>query len=223
MTGARARRAVLAAAGAAAALWAGVAAAQPAEAPLTLVTISGGVEVYLKARPTWTPGALRDQIAAGEGARALPGGRLTLRTGGGHSLRLAPLSQLFVGATPPAAGGPLALRMDGGSIWAAVLPGVALRAPLTIEAGPVTVTLRGGVTALRAGTDGAVLVRAHAGSPLCAGQAAGSRWERMLRAGEELLVPASGPPGEPRSLTRDSGEAAWVLWNQEQDRAGGYQ
>lgn len=202
--------------------WAAVAWAQPAELPLTVVTISGQVEVYLKTRNSWAPGKLRDQILAGEGARALPGGRLTLRSVGGHSLRLAPLSQLFVGETPPATGQPLALRMDGGWVWAAVLPGVSLRAPLEIQAGPVTVAVRGGAASIRAGSDGTVLVRAHHGSPLCSGAAAGRPWERALKPGEELLVPASGPPGEPRSLTRDGGEAAWVLWNEEQDRAGGY-
>jgi len=44
----------------------------------------------------------------------------------------------------------------------------------------------------------------------------------MVKAGEELTVPGSGAPGEPCSLTRESAEAAWVGWNQEQDRAGGY-
>ncbi len=206
-----------------AAWWAAAAWAQPAESPLTVATISGHVEVYLKAKSAWVPARLRDQIGEGEGVRALPGGRLTLRSVGGHSLRFAPLSQLFVGETPPAAGKPLALRMDGGWVWAAVLPGASLRAPLEIQAGPVTVAVRGGAASIRAGSDGAVLVRAHHGSPLCSGAAAGLPWERVLRPGEELLVPASGPPGAPRSLTRDGGEAAWVLWNQEQDRAGGYQ
>lgn len=200
----------------------GAASAQPAESPLTVATVSGQVEVYRKPRNAWTPARLRDQIAGGEGARALPGGRLTLRTVGGHALRLAPLSQVFLAEGAPAAGQPLGLRMDGGWVWVAVLPGASLRAPLEVQAGPVTVALRGGTAGIRANADGSVLVRVYHGAALCTGTGAAGRWERALTAGEELLGPAAGVPGEPRPLTPDSAEATWVLWNQEQDRAGGY-
>ncbi|MEK7370495.1 MAG: hypothetical protein AAB265_03465, partial [candidate division NC10 bacterium] len=127
-----------------AALWAGAVSAQPAESPLTVATISGQVEVYRRAQNAWEPARLRTQIAKGEGARALPGGRLTLRSVGGHALRLAPLSQVFLAEDAPAAGAPLAVRMDGGRVWVAVLPGASLRAPIEVQAGPVTVGLRGG-------------------------------------------------------------------------------
>ncbi|MBI1957737.1 MAG: FecR domain-containing protein [Candidatus Rokubacteria bacterium] len=205
-----------------AALWAGAVSAQPAESPLTVATISGQVEVYRKAHNAWEPARLRTQIAKGEGARALPGGRLTLRSVGGHALRLAPLSQVFLADDAPAAGAPLALRMDGGRVWVAVLPGVSLRAPLEVQAGPVTVGLRGGAAGLRANGDGSVLLRVYHGVAACSGSAGDRKWERMVKAGEEITVPGSGAPGEASSLTRDSAEAAWVGWNQEQDRAGGY-
>jgi len=205
-----------------AALWAGAVSAQPAESPLTVATISGQVEVYRRAHNAWEPARLRTQIAKGEGARALPGGRLTLRSVGGHALRLAPLSQVFLAEDAPAAGAPLALRMDGGRVWVAVLPGVSLRAPLEVQAGPVTVGLRGGAAGLRANGDGSVLLRVYHGVAACSGSAGDRKWERMVKAGEEITVPGSGAPGEASSLTRDSAEAAWVGWNQEQDRAGGY-
>jgi len=206
----------------AAGLQAGAISAQPVESPLTVATISGQVEVYRKARNAWVPAALRDRVAEGEGARALPGGRLTLRSVGGHALRLAPLSQVFLAEDLPAPGKPLAVRMDGGWLWIAVLPGASLRAPLEVRAGPVTVGLRGGAAGLRANGDGSVLVRVYHGVAACAGSAGGGSWERLVKVGEELAVPGAAAPGEPRSLTRESAEGAWVLWNQEQDTAGGY-
>src|SRR5215475_292761 len=67
------------------------AAAQPKETPLTASTISGPSEIILK-NGSWVPAKLRDTIAEGDGARALAGGRLTLLTNNGNSIRLAQLT-----------------------------------------------------------------------------------------------------------------------------------
>lgn len=201
------------------ALLAAPAAAQPKETPLTIATITGPVE-SMGTSGTWTPAKLRTKIAEGEGVRALAGGRLVLLTANGNAVRMAQLSQIFVPEAPgAAAGAPLRLILDGGRIWVSVLPLTVTRAPLELEVGPVTVAARSGGIGIRANTDGTVLVRVHHGLGL-ARASKGTAWERTVKAGEELLVPASGPPPAARPLVNDPDEASWVKWNVDQDVAG---
>ncbi len=198
------------------ALLAAPAAAQPKETPLTIATLSGPAETMAKGG-TWTPAKLRTKIAEGEGVRALAGGRLAVLTANGNAVRMAPLSQVFV--QEPAAGTPLRLTLDGGRIWVSILPLTVTRSPFEIEAGPVTVAARSGGVAIRANTDGTVLVRVYHGLAV-ARASKGTAWERTVKGGEELLVPASGAPAAGRPLTGEPEEAGWVKWNSDQDVAG---
>ena len=202
------------------ALLAAPAAAQPKETPLTVATITGPVE-SMGTSGTWTPAKLRTKIADGEGVRALAGGRLVLLTANGNAIRMAQLSQIFVpeAAAGTPAGAPLRLVLDGGRIWVSVLPLTVTRAPLELEVGPVTVAARSGGIGIRANTDGTVLVRVHHGLGI-ARATKGTAWERTVKAGEELLVPASGPAPAARPLVNDPDEANWVKWNVDQDVAG---
>jgi FecR protein len=193
------------------------AAAQPKEAPLIVATVNGPSELMLKGG-SWVPAKLRDKIGEGDGARALAGARLSLLTANGNSIRMAQLSQIVI-LEPPAgapAGAPLKVKLDGGRIWVSVLPLVVTRAPIEIEAGPVTVATRSGGTAIRADPDGTILVRVHHGIAV-ARATSGAAWERQVRAGEELAVPLTGAPPAPRPLTSQPEEASWVKWNSDQD------
>jgi FecR protein len=194
-------------------------AAQLKETPLTVATLSGPAETFAK-DGTWTRTKLRVKIAEGDGARALAGGRMSLLTANGNSVRMGQLTQVFL-AEPAAGapvGGPFRMILDGGRIWVSVLPLTVTRAPLEIEAGPVTVAVRSGGTSLRANPDGSVLVRVYHGLAV-ARATKGPAWERPLKAAEELLVPVSGAAPAARPLTSDPEDAGWVKWNSDQDIA----
>jgi hypothetical protein len=200
-------------------LLAAPAAAQLKETPLSVATLSGPAETFAKGG-TWTSTKLRVKVAEGGGARALAGGRLSLLTANGNSVRMGQFTQVMV-ADPPAGaptGGPLRLILDGGRIWVSVLPLTVTRAPLEIEAGPVTVAVRSGGTSLRANPDGSVLVRVYHGLAV-ARATMGTAWERPLKAAEELLVPVSGAAPAAGTLTSDPEDAGWVKWNSDQDIA----
>jgi ferric-dicitrate binding protein FerR (iron transport regulator) len=204
---------------------AGAARAQtPAPGPgagplLAVATIAGRVET----RPggaAWRPATLGDALGAGEVARVHVGGRLTLLTPGGHALRLGPLSQLTVAAEPPAADGPLRVRLDAGQLWLAVAPAPAAVPTFEVAAGPAVLGAFSGAAGVWLGTDGALLLRVYHGRVRCRGAQGG--WELSLAAGQEITVPPARAPDPPRGLSRPGPERDWVRWNQEQDRAGGY-
>lgn len=208
---------------AALALVAAPALAQPKELPLVVSTINGPSEVFKKGSDKWVKSKLRDQIAEGDGARALAGGRLVLRTTSGHAIRMAQLTQIFV-VEPPAGTSAsdrtVRIKQDGGWIWVAVLPLSVTRAAIEVEVGPVTVGARSGGTGIRASTDGSILVRVFHGLALARSSGEGAKWERTVKAGEELLVPATGTPGANRPITKEESEAGWIRWNEQQDMAG---
>jgi hypothetical protein len=197
--------------------------AQPKETPLVASTINGPSEIFKKGTDKWIKAKLRDEVAEGDGARALAGGRFVLRTTSGHAIRMAQLTQIFV-VEPPA--GILAsdrtvrIKQDGGWIWVAVLPLSVTRDAIEVEAGPVTVGARSGGTGIRASTDGSILVRVFHGVAVARSSGGGAKWERTIKAGEELLVPATGAPGANRPITADEAEAGWRRWNEQQDQAG---
>jgi hypothetical protein len=195
--------------------------AQRKELPLTVSTTFGPSEI-LRKTDKWEPAKLRDKVAEGEGVRALAGGRVTLLTNSGNSLRLAQFTQMFVPAPDPArpaaTDAPARVTLDGGRVWVSVLPLTVTRAPLEIEAGPVTVGIRSGGTFIRANQDGGILVRVYHG--LAVARATKGGWDRTLQAGTEILVPASGGAPTPQPITSDPNEANWVRWNSEQDVAG---
>jgi FecR-like protein len=205
----------------AAALLAGAssAGAQPAELPATVVTLTGKAELYKKGDTKWVTAELRDELREGDGLRTSPAVRTTLRTGGGHSIRLAALTQAFILApsgvsTDPQ---PVRLRLDRGWLWVAVTPGVHAQAPIEVIAGPARVAVRGGGVGFRLNRDGSVIVRTYHGQAVVSGSSPAGAWERSLPEPQEMLVPASGPPSESRKITREEGEGLWVLWNEEQD------
>lgn len=197
--------------------------AQPKETPLVASTINGPSEVFKKGADKWVKSKLRDEIAEGDGARALSGGRFVLRTTSGHAVRMAQLTQIFVVEAPagtPDSDRTVRIKQDGGWIWLAVLPLSVTRAAFEVEAGPVTVGARSGGTGVRVSTDGSILVRVFHGLAVARSTGAGAKWERTIKAGEELLVPATGTPGANRSITKEDSEAGWIGWNERQDQAG---
>lgn len=197
--------------------------AQPKETPLVASTINGPSEIFKKGTDKWVKAKLRDEIAEGDGARALVGGRFVLRTTSGHAIRMAQLTQVFVVEPPagtPASDRTVRIKQDGGWIWVAVLPLSATRAVIEVEAGPVTVGARSGGTGIRVSTDGSILVRVFHGLAVARSAGEGAKWERTVKAGEELLVPATGTPGANRPITREEAEAGWIRWNELQDQAG---
>lgn len=204
-----------------AALLVGVAsaAAQPAELPATVVTLTGKAELYKKGDTKWAAAELRDEVREGDGVRTSPAVRTTLRTVGGHSMRLAALTQVFiVGPTAGATDSPsVRIRLDRGWLWVAVTPGVHAQAPIDVIAGPARVAVRQGGVGFRLNRDGSVIVRTYHGLAVVRGASLGTSWERSVADQQELLVPASGPPPENRKITREEGEGLWVLWNEEQD------
>jgi hypothetical protein len=197
--------------------------AQPKEIPLVASTINGPSEIFKKGADKWVKSKLRDEIAEGDGARALAGGRFVLRTTSGHAIRMAQLTQIFV-VEPPAGTPPsdrtVRIKQDGGWLWVAVLPLSVTRAAIEVEAGSVTVGARSGGTGIRASPDGSILVRVFHGLAVARSSGEGARWERTVKAGEELLVPATGTPGANRPITREESEAGWIRWNEQQDQAG---
>jgi hypothetical protein len=77
--------------------------------------------------------------------------------------------------------------------------------------------VRNGGVGFRLNRDGSVIVRTYHGMAVVRGAGPAGMWERNLPELQEVLVPASGPPGENRKITREEGEGLWVLWNEEQD------
>ncbi len=186
--------------------------AQPKETPLVASTINGPSEVFKKGAEKWVKAKLRDEIAEGDGARALSGGRFVLRTTSGNAIRMAQLTQVFVAEAPagtPASDRTVRIKQDGGWIWVAVLPLSTTRAAIEVEAGPVTVGARSGGTGIRVTSDGSILVRVFHGLAVARSTGEGAKWERTVKAGEELLVPLTGPPGptarSPRMSRRRAG------------------
>jgi hypothetical protein len=190
--------------------------AQPAELPATVVTLTGKVELYKPGDTKWTPAELRDELRVGDGVRTSPSVRVTLRTGGGHSIRLAALTQVII-LPPLGPRGPVTLRLDRGWLWVAVTPGVHAQAPIEVIAGPARVSVRDGGVGFRLNRDGSVIVRTYHGLAVVHGAGPPGAWERSLPELQEVLVPAAGPPPENRKITREEGEGLWVLWNEEQD------
>jgi len=193
--------------------------AQPAELPATVVTLTGKVELYKKGDTKWTTAELRDELREGDGLRTSPAVRATLRTGGGQSIRLAALTQVFI--VPSAGTGvapqPVSVRLDRGWLWVAVTPGSYARPLIEVIAGPARVAVRDGGVGFRLNRDGSAIVRTYHGLAVVRSSSPAGTWERSLPELQEVLVPAAGPPAENRKITREEGEGLWVLWNEEQD------
>jgi hypothetical protein len=193
---------------------------QPSEWPIRVVTVAGEAEVYRKSAAAWSAATLRADLLPGDAARTT-GGRLTLRAVSGQALRLAPASRVSL----LEAGAPdqsTRVSVDGGAVWVAVMPGSPPRQQIEAQAGPVTVTVRGGGTWITLNPDGSVLVRVYHGAAECAGPGTTRQWNRTLAGEQGLSVSSAGVPGELRELKRDKLDAAWVKLNEEQDLAGGY-
>ena len=196
------------------------AAPQPVDLPAAVSTLAGTAEVLLPGASAWVPARLRAEVAADGAVRTPAIGRLALRTPSGHALRIGSFTQLQL-ASAGAAGSdePLRVKLVAGRLWVAVSPVAGPRPRVVIDAGPVTVSVRGSGVSVRTERDGGVLVRVYHGAAVCAGTAGGTAWERPLKAGEELPV-STAAPGAPRKLTREPDETLWVRWNEEQDAAG---
>ena len=196
------------------------AASQPADLPAAVTTLAGSAELLSHGATAWVPARLRAELDAG-GAVRTPGiGRMALRTASGHALRLGSFTQLqVIGAAPGGSEGPLRVKLLAGRLWVAVSPVAGPRPRVEVEAGPVTVSVRGSGVSLRTERDGSVLVRVYHGFAVATG-AGGDRWERPLKGGQELKVAAGVPPADPGALTRENEETLWVRWNEEQDAAG---
>jgi len=195
------------------------AAAQPKELPATVATLTGKAETYKKGDTKWNPADLRDQLNEGDGLRTGPGVRATLRTVGGHAIRVSALGQVFLLAPPQGAPEPqpVRVRIDRGWLWVAVTPGIHAQAPIEVIAGPARVAVRDGGIGFRLNRDGSVLVRTYHGLAVVRGSEQGASWERSLPEGAEVLVPPAGPPAENRIISREEAENSWLLWNEEQD------
>ena len=213
------RAAVLAGSGLLVGLSVGPTWAQPKELPAQIVTLGGVAELHKKGAAAWAPAGLRAELGEGDSVRTQVGGRITLKTASGQALRLGSRSQLAI-LPAEVETGPTRVRLDNGWLWVAVSPNSPPPTQIEVRAGPGVVAVRGAGVGLRRGTDGGVLVQVHHGSAVCAGP--NQQWERTLTGPQELLIPASGPPGAPVALTVDKLEATWVKWNADQDLAGGY-
>ncbi len=201
-------------------LWPAVGAPQPADLPAAVSTVSGTAEVLSAGATAWVPARLRAEIDAGGAVRTPAIGRIALRTPSGHALRMGSFSQMqMVGAAPAGSEGPLRVKLIAGRLWVAVSPVAGPVPKVEIEAGPVTVSVRGSGVSLRTGRDGSVLVRVYHGFAVASGGGSGGRWERPLKGGQEIVVSPAAPPGAPGSLTREADETLWVRWNEEQDAA----
>jgi hypothetical protein len=213
---------VLAACGIAVLAPASPVASQPKELPAKVVTLSGQAETYKKGAPKWEPAKLRVELAQGDGARTLSGGRLVLMTTSGQALRLAQFTQVFFKDAVPAAGEPTRVRLDGGWLWVAVTPGATGSARVEVDTGPAVVTVRGSGVGIRISRDGSVLVGVYHGTASCAGSGSQPTWERTLTDDQEITVSPAGAAGETRRLSREKVDAEWVRWNEDQDHAGPY-
>ncbi len=193
---------------------------QTGDFPISISTLSGPAEVQPTLGVPWVPAKLGVEIGSDGGARTTGIGRMALRTKTGHAIRLGSGTQVrFAGDAPTGEDQPLRLSMEGIRLWVAVAPGSGRSPRVEVRAGPATVAIGGSGVAFRIGADGSVLVRVFHGSAACSGPQDRRDWTRSLKAGEELLVPASGAPGQPRKLSRDSSEGMWERWNEEQDAA----
>lgn len=195
--------------------------AQPRELPAKLVTLGGAAELHRKDTPAWAPANLRADVGEGDSIRTQLGGRVTLRTASGQALRLGSRSQIALLASEAAGTpGPTRVRLDNGWLWVAVMPGSAAPTHVEVRAGPAVVTIGGAGVGVRRSPTGTLIVQVHHGTAVCTG--ADRQWERTLTGPQQILVPASGPPGPPVALTVDPLETTWVRWNADQDLAGGY-
>lgn len=217
MSASKRRRLSLALATAVLATWPCVAAAQPQEGPATIATLAGRAERSRQQGP-WTPAALRDQLSAGDAVRTI-GGRLTVRTHSGQSLRLGAHTQIvFATVAAPGAPAPMRVRLDGGLMWVAVLSGSPVPSQIEVRAGGASITVRGGGTSIGTNPDGSVSVSVYRGAALASGEG----WQRPLAQDQVLVVPPTGAPKETGALKRDKRDAEWAKWNEQQDSAGDY-
>ena len=203
-----------------AALWAGVPRSVASETPLRVVTVGGRAELQFPGAAGWSPARLRTDLGPGAAARTQRG-RLTLMTASGQSLRLAGLSRLSL----PESGAsdlPTRVILDGGTVWAAVLPGSPPKEQLEVQAGAASVLVGEGGVEVMTGREGSTLVRVFHGKAACTRVGTGPQWNRMLVAGQEIIIPATGQPEPPRKIDRDKINIDWTTWNEEQDAAGGF-
>ncbi len=190
------------------------------ESPLRVVTVVGRAEAQPAGSSAWSAAMVRAELGPGATARTLQG-RLTLMTASGQGLRLAALSRISL-IEGGASDQPTRVRLDAGSVWAAVMPGSPPGEQLEVRTAVVTVVVGGSGVEITVGRDGSALVRVYHGATACAGPGTERQWTRVLGDGQELLVPSAGQPGETRKLDRDKVNTEWVKWNEEQDLAGGY-
>ncbi len=193
---------------------------QSGEWPLQVVTVAGRAETQSGGAAAWAAARLRAELGPGAAARTLQG-RLTLRTPSGQHLRLASFSKTFLLETG-APDQPTAVRLDAGSVWAAVMPGSPARERLEVQTEPVTVVVAGSGVEITLGRDGSALVRVYHGAAACSGPGTERQWSRVLRDRQELFIPNGAQPGKTGRLDRDRIDPAWAKWNEDQDLAGGY-
>ena len=163
---------------------------------------------------------LRAELGPGAAARTLQG-RLTLMTPSGQQLRLAGLSRISL-LEEGAPDQPTAVRLDGGSVWAAVMPGSPAREQIEVRTAAATVVVGGSGVEVTLGRDGSALVRVYHGAAMCSGPGTERQWSRALGDGQELFVPNGSSPAETRKLDRQKINLDWAKWNEDQDLAGGY-
>jgi hypothetical protein len=197
----------------------GTAPVECGESPLQVVTVAGHAEVQGPSS-AWTGAKLRAELGPGGAARTLQG-RLTLMTASGQEVRLAPLSRVSL-LEDGAPDQPTRVRLDAGSVWAAVRPGGPAREQIEVQTAAVTVVVSGSGVEVSLGRDGSALVRVYHGAATCSGPGTERQWSRVLGDRQELFVPSAGQPGETRKLDRNKIDPGWVKWNEDQDLAGGY-
>ena len=191
------------------------------ESPLRVVTVGGKAEVQAGGTGAWSAARLRTELSPGASARTLQPGRLALQTASGQTLRLAPQSRVvLLGDGAPDQ--PTAVRLDGGTVWVAVLPGSPPQEQIEVQTGTMTVTVGGGGVEMTLGRDGSVLVRVYHGTAICSGPGTERQWSRVLGSGQELFAPSGARPGEPGKIDREKIHPDWAKWNEDQDLAGGY-
>lgn len=193
---------------------------ESSEWPFRVVTVAGRVEVQPAGASTWMPAALRAELGPGAAARTLQG-RLTLTSASGQQLRLAPLSEIALPEGGPR-DQPTRVRLNAGSVWAAVKPGSLKAEQLEVQTVAGSVVVGGSGVEITLGRDGSTLVRVFHGTSTCSGPGIGRQWNRRLGDGQELFVSGDGQPAETRRLDRDRVDLDWTKWNEDQDLAGGY-
>lgn len=193
---------------------------ESSEWPFRVVTVAGRAEAQPAGASMWMPAALRAELRPGAAARTLQG-RLTLTSASGQQLRLAPLSgiALLEGGPPDQ---PTRVRLNAGSVWAAVKPGSQTAAQIEVQTVAGTVVVGGSGVEITLGREGSALVRVFHGVAACSGPGTERQWNRRLGDAQELFVSSDGQPGETRRLDRDKVDLDWTKWNEDQDRAGGY-